>query len=645
MLNLEAQLQEHFGFSQFRPMQKEIITEVMAGRSVAGILPTGAGKSLCYQLPALLLPGATIVISPLISLMKDQTDGLTERGIPALNLTSHDTAAEGREKLQAFASGQVKILFVAPERLQNLAFLDACQRVQVSLLAVDEAHCVSQWGHDFRPEYQQIGTFRAAIGNPPLLALTATARPQVQQDVMTQLGIEGAKLVKASADRPNLWLGLEACSTEAERLAVIAHLIGEEQASSIVYVTSRKEAESLSGALTEALGEPVGCYHAGMSAEERTTVQNQFMTDLVRVVVATNAFGMGIDKPDIRLVIHAGVPDSLEAYFQEIGRAGRDGKPARCVMVLLPGRDVKMREFLVRQSGDPTAWDRFKRVRNYIYMEEGCRRSVLLRYFGEQVAPQAEACCSQCHPLVIPNREALARAGAGRKKKGGRVTPTGGSQAFGVGARPGGAVQTAAAPPGSPEAERAAQLFAHLKEWRRAQAQAKGVPAYVIFGDRDLAGIAEVAPRDLNQLAACKGIGPAKLQQYGEALLAQIAAFQPAAVAPPKESRAELMAKTAGMISAGETVAGVAAALDRAEGTVWQYIQDWVAADESGAWKAVVAQVLPREGYREIVALLRQTEDGRLKPVFDQLGGRYSFEQIRLARLVQQKAGAPSGVS
>lgn len=640
MLNLEAQLQEHFGFSQFRPMQKEIITEVMAGRSVAGILPTGAGKSLCYQLPALLLPGATIVISPLISLMKDQTDGLTERGIPALNLTSHDTAAEGREKLQAFTSGQVKILFVAPERLQNLAFLDACQRVPISLLAVDEAHCVSQWGHDFRPEYQQIGTFRAAIGNPPLLALTATARPQVQADVMTQLGIEGAKLIKASADRPNLWLGLEACSTEAERLAVIAHLIGEEEASSIVYVTSRKEAESLSGALTEALGEPVGCYHAGMSAEERTTVQNQFMTDLVRIVVATNAFGMGIDKPDIRLVIHAGVPDSLEAYFQEIGRAGRDGRPARCVMVLLPGRDVKMREFLVRQSGDPTAWERFKRVRNYIYMEEGCRRSVLLRYFGEQVAPQAEACCSQCHPLVIPNREALARAGSVRKKKGARGT---GNQAFATGAaRDPGAV--ASLIPGSPEAERAAQLYAHLKEWRRAQAQAKGVPAYVIFGDRDLAGIAEVAPRDLNQLAACKGIGPAKLQQYGEALLEQIAAFQPAAVEPPKESRAQLMAKAATMVAAGETIAGVAAALERAEGTVWQYVQDFVAADESGAWKAVVAQLLPREGYREMVALLRQQEDGRLKPVFDQLGGRYSFEQIRLARLVQQKAEAANGV-
>ncbi|HLO01492.1 MAG TPA: RecQ family ATP-dependent DNA helicase [Symbiobacteriaceae bacterium] len=626
MLNLEAKLQEHFGFSQFRPMQKEIITEIMAGHSVAGILPTGAGKSLCYQLPALLLPGVTIVISPLISLMKDQTDGLIERGIPALNLTSHDTAAEGRAKLDAFASGQVKILFVAPERLNNPAFLAACLHVQVSLLAVDEAHCVSQWGHDFRPEYQQIGAFRAAIKNPPLLALTATARPQVQQDVMTQLGIAEAKLIKASADRPNLWLGLEACSTEAERLAVIAHLISQESESTIVYVTSRKEAESLSGALTETLGEPVGCYHAGMAAEERTTVQNQFMTDLVRVVVATNAFGMGIDKPDIRLVVHAGVPDSLEAYFQEIGRAGRDGKPARCIMVLLPGRDVKMREFLVRQSGDVTAFDRFKRVRHYIYMEEGCRRSVLLRYFGEQVEPKAEACCSQCHPLVIANRDALAQAKSARKKKGARST--------------GATAVSPASSGGHVPAEQAAQLYAHLKEWRRAQAQAKGVPAYVIFGDRDLAGIAEVAPRDLNQLAACKGIGPAKLQQYGEELLTQIAQFQPDAVEPPKENRAQMMARAATLVAAGETVAGVATALERAEGTVWQYIQDWVAADESGAWKAVVLQVLPRDGYREIIALLRQQEDGRLKPVFDQLGGRYSFEQIRLARLVQAKADA-----
>jgi ATP-dependent DNA helicase RecQ len=631
MLNLEAKLQEHFGFAQFRPMQKEIIAEIMAGHSVAGILPTGAGKSLCYQLPALLLPGATIVISPLISLMKDQTDGLVEKGIPALNLTSHDTPAESRAKLDAFATGQVKILFVAPERLQNPAFLDACRQVRVSLLAVDEAHCVSQWGHDFRPEYQQIGAFRAAIGHPPLLALTATARPQVQQDIMAQLGIADSRLIKASADRPNLWLGLEACSTEAERLAVIAYLLQQERASAIVYVTSRKEAEALSGALTEALGEPVGCYHAGMSAEERTTIQNQFMTDLVRVVVATNAFGMGIDKPDIRLVVHAGIPDSLEAYFQEIGRAGRDGKPARCVMVLLPGRDVKMREFLVRQSGDPTAFERFKRMRNYIYMEDGCRRSVLLRYFGEQVAPQAESCCSQCHPLVIPNRAALAQVASARKKKGRAVSSS--NRTTGGLASP---------TPGSPESERATQLFAHLKEWRRAQAQAKGVPAYVIFGDRDLAGIAEAAPRTLHELAACKGIGPAKLQQYGEELLAQIAQFQPTPVAPeaPKESRAQLIAKAVTMIAAGESIAGVATALDRAEGTVWQYVLDWVAAEESDAWKGVVRQLLPREGYREIVALLRQQEDGRLKPVFEQLQGRYCFEQLRLARLVQAKAEA-----
>ncbi|HYG60359.1 MAG TPA: RecQ family ATP-dependent DNA helicase, partial [Symbiobacteriaceae bacterium] len=586
MLDLEAKLQAHFGFDRFRPLQKEIIQELMAGRSAAGILPTGAGKSLCYQLPALLLPGVTVVVSPLISLMKDQTDSLVARGIPALAVNSHDTAAEGRAKLAALVNGEARLVFVAPERLQNPAFLDACRQVKVTLLAVDEAHCVSQWGHDFRPEYRQIGAFHEAIGRPPMLALTATARPAVQQDIMQQLGMSDAPLFRASADRPNLWLGLEACSTEAERQAVIGHLLRQEPGSAIVYVTSRKEAESLSDNLGARLGEPVGCYHAGMDAEERTAVQNQFMTDLIRIVVATNAFGMGIDKPDIRTVIHAGVSDSLEAYFQEIGRAGRDGLPARCVMVLLPGRDTKMREFLLKQSGDPHAWDRFRKLTSYVYLKDGCRRSYLMRYFGEHVGPQADACCSGCHPFAVDRTQVVVTASPRARKR---------------------AAATAAgmAPP---------DLLEHLKQWRRTKAAAMGVPAYIVFGDKDLESVAAAAPADLMALSACRGVGPTKLKQYGEELLAEIARFVPQEKPAPKEDKAVLMARSVALLAEGRSTEEVAAAVGRAEGTVWGYLVEFVAADTTDSWKEAVRRVISRDAYREIVAAAQGEEGGRLKP-------------------------------
>ncbi|MFZ5816415.1 MAG: RecQ family ATP-dependent DNA helicase [Bacillota bacterium] len=713
--DLVGALRTHFGLPAFRPLQAEIIRTVLEGGSAMAILPTGGGKSLCYQLPALLLPGLTLVISPLISLMKDQVDSLVERGMAAVAINSQDTGPEGRQKLEQLARGELRLVFVAPERLKSSSFLAACQRAKISLLAVDEAHCVSQWGHDFRPDYRYIKDFRLSVGAPPVLALTATARPQVQRDVMLHLGIEGAPVFRGSADRPNLWLGIEPCQTVAEKRAKLVHLARESGGATILYVSSRKDAESLAELLEAELGEPVAAYHAGLAAPDRTAVQNRFMAGLCRVVVATNAFGMGIDKPDIRAVIHAGVPDSLEAYFQEVGRAGRDGLPSACTMVILPGMDVKVREFLLQREQvdgaavdalfdriaaldpgwlqpwsepDPLALlvvshlqamgcvevihsgegglevglarplrpadreelqrrlqeyeqqrqERFRAMKRFVYRAEECRRQLLLRYFGEPPRPLGADCCSTCHPRPLPAVAVAPRPERSRRER------------------------AAALPEEAPAPHPlAARLLERLKLWRRAQAGALKVPAYVVFGDRDLEGIANAAPQTLDQLAACRGIGSRKLAMYGAALLAEIQAVlsaeaeagtgaesgtgagggpeEPApeapppkpAAAPPRIRRFELLARASARFARGEGPAAVAAALGQPERAVWRCFLLWLATDQSEAWRAAVRALLSPEEYRAIRTALQ--EGGPLPE-------RYSRQQVQLVQVILSKTGA-----
>src|SRR5690625_1649859 len=251
-------------------MQREVVASVLQGNSCLAVLPTGGGKSLCYQLPALVLPGITLVVSPLISLMKDQVDALVDRNIAAVSINSHDTFEEMDRKLTDVRAGQVRLVYVAPERLKNGAFLDACRHAQVSLIAVDEAHCVSQWGHDFRPDYRFIKDFRRAVGHPPLLALTATATERVQRDIASHLGIDDGDQYIAGVDRPNLWLGLERCTKVAEKRGKIVSLVERVAGSAIVYTSSRREADELASIIQDSLGEPVAAYHAGLPADERT---------------------------------------------------------------------------------------------------------------------------------------------------------------------------------------------------------------------------------------------------------------------------------------------------------------------------------------------------------------------------------------
>ncbi|MDE3088627.1 MAG: RecQ family ATP-dependent DNA helicase [Chloroflexota bacterium] len=347
-LDLTAALRDHFGFPTFRLGQQAAIEHALARRDALVVMPTGSGKSLCYQLPALLLDGTTIVISPLIALMKDQVDALTAANQRAAFVNSTLAANEQRERLACLARGDYKIVYVAPERLRNADFLRALGNARVALLAVDEAHCISQWGHDFRPDYMHLREFITQIGKPPVLALTATATPEVQNDIVKQLGLAGAERIVTGFNRPNLLLTVRCAPGEADKLRELQSTLGD-QSSGIIYTGTRREAEEIAEFVNAVARVPAVFYHAGLDDAERTRVQDAFMANQCRVIVATNAFGMGVDKPEIRWVIHYSLPSTVEAYYQEVGRAGRDGCPARGVLLYSP-EDRALQEWFIEND-------------------------------------------------------------------------------------------------------------------------------------------------------------------------------------------------------------------------------------------------------------------------------------------------------
>ena len=343
-----AALREHFGYPDFRPGQSQAVESVLQGQDTLVVLPTGGGKSICYQVPALMLPHLTVVISPLISLMKDQVDALTRRGLPATFVNSSLTATQVADRLVRAQRGEFKLLYVAPERFDVGSTAERLKGTGVSLLAIDEAHCISEWGHDFRPSYLRIAQVRERLGWPPVVALTATATPHVRSDIVRQLKLDKAKTIITGFDRRNLRYHVVSTRTEQNKDEALVGVLRESPGLAVVYASTRRTVERITNLLNDARITAVG-YHAGLDDAHRREVQDAFMKERARVIVATNAFGMGIDKPNVRLVVHYAMPGTLEAYYQEAGRAGRDGEPANCFL-LHSFQDRFTHEFFIKGS-------------------------------------------------------------------------------------------------------------------------------------------------------------------------------------------------------------------------------------------------------------------------------------------------------
>lgn len=396
---LEA-LTRYFGYDSFRPGQQGIVEVLLAGRDVLGVMPTGAGKSVCYQIPAALSPGVTLVVSPLISLMRDQVDALNDLGLPAAFINTTQTPDEQAMVFAQAAAGQIKLLYVAPERLETGRFRDFAARTPISLIAVDEAHCVSQWGQDFRSSYLGIGDFIAGLPQrPPVGAFTATATERVRQDIVGLLGLRNPAVTVTGFDRPNLYFDVVKLETKYKAAWVARYVADHPDESGIVYCATRKTTEALADTLNQ-MGHPAVAYHGGMSPDARETAQRDFITDKVPVVVATNAFGMGIDKSNVRYVIHHNLPESIEAYYQEAGRAGRDGEPSRCTLLWNESDIVTRRRLLdndyenERLTPEEQEIVRQSKRRLLDGMVGYCRTTDCLhrymtRYFGQELSSNA----------------------------------------------------------------------------------------------------------------------------------------------------------------------------------------------------------------------------------------------------------------
>lgn len=504
--SFEGLLQQQFKMSSFRPGQHEIISAVLSKKDVLAVLPTGGGKSLCYQFPAIHAQQLVIVISPLIALMKDQVANLRRHGMKAGCLFSGQTEQEKREVFSEIEKSSAFVLYLSPERAQKEGFKNWIQKKSIALFAVDEAHCVSQWGHDFREEYAELKILKELRPDVPVLALTASATPTVLNDVAKNLKLNRPERMVHGFYRSNLYYQVEACTDdEAKSLMLLQALRQNPKGRVIIYCGTRKVTETLAAFLDEKFSQ-VGFYHAGLTTEERNRIQQSYMDGEIRILVATNAFGMGIDQPDVRLVVHFQMPANIDSLYQEMGRAGRDGHPSTCLM-LYSKKDKGLQSYFIQNSTAQKAikdlrWRNLDALVNYSEGSE-CRNSEILTYYKDSQRIARCGHCDNCDPQSerrINKPAAPAPVTRIKKAKSNRSSQTGALIL---------------------DAEQELR-FQHLRQWRKEKATELDLPAFVVFSDRTLRELAVQNPQSLEALKGIHGIGESKLEKFGWDLLAEL---------------------------------------------------------------------------------------------------------------------------
>ena len=703
--SLEAALKHFFGYDQFRFRQRAVIENFLQRQDSLVVMPTGGGKSLCYQLPALLRLGITVVVSPLIALMQDQVDALNNNGIAATYLNSSLNLLEVRSREEDLLRGRIKLLYVAPERLLSEGFWPFLsrlhQQVGVSGFAIDEAHCVSEWGHDFRPEYRQLHRLRSAFPQVPMIALTATATARVREDIIKQLQLHQPEVFVASFNRPNLYY--EVRSKDRNAYQALLSQLKETPGASIIYCLSRKRVEEIALRLQQD-GISALPYHAGLSDKARTTNQNRFIRDDVRVIVATIAFGMGINKPDVRLVIHYDLPRTLESYYQESGRAGRDGEFAHCT-VYFSYADVSIINYLIDQKPNEQeqniARQQLRQVLDYTESTV-CRRQIQLGYFGESFPGQCNRCDNCCHPKPVEDwtieaqkflscvarcRERFGMVHIidvlrGSQKKRIRELQHDQLSTYGIGkdrsvdewkllgrsllhqglvsettdgfpvlklnaaswqvlrkqlsvqiAIPDTLKGASAAP--MTDSSGSEGLLERLRSLRKRLADEQGVPPYIVFTETSLRQMAQRRPLSLSAFERISGVGSRKLEQYGEAFVAAIAAFCEekgiTAESTPITSPAPVsntQAMTLHLHQQGHSPDEIARLRNLRCTTIIGHLAALI---EAGA-EVNLDTLVAIERQVVIRRVLEKTNSNWLNEVRDRLDDSYTYDEIRLVR-------------